>query len=221
MKGVILTVVIMLMILAASLYAQEVVEIREEQAKLLKRYTAFSTHSGWICNKCHLQIMGEQRFREVTGGCLCHRSPYGKPAKVTIENVQKYAHDANHCMLCHAGTKNVNTDVYHKIVHYNVSCSKCHDIRKKNDEFDIIKPKSTYCRGCHSEDVHVVHGLRLDRLCEYCHGKEFARKYVSVGLEPPEVKLEKNQTLVKPKEEERGGIPSISELIFKILDIIF
>ena len=116
------------------------------------------------------------------------------------------------CIRCHIGVKdgdNVNAADFHRIMSKQ-TCMTCHTYENET----ILKPQKTKCSDCHSGDPHVVHGKRLEKMCETCHG-EFAKNYVGdKTLSPISTRTE----AVVKEYPTIGQI--ISQLINSLLNIV-
>jgi hypothetical protein len=179
-------------------------------------------HPGGFCIPCHYTLLGNERAKEISTKCTqtCHaRANIPKDSKnaykVNMVKISEIHRDIL-CIRCHIGTKsalNVTAVDFHRVMS-KTDCMSCHTF--ENDSY--VKPQKTDCSDCHGGDPHVVHGKRLDNMCEACHG-EFALKYIDKLKLPSNAS---NATLLSSmnKTETIKGYPTIGEIISRIIESI-
>ena len=136
-------------------------------------------HPGAFCIPCHYTLLNTDKAQSISNGCKCHDfRPINAENKYKVDMKKIFdIHKEIVCIRCHVGVKdgtNVTAADFHRIMSKE-TCFTCHTYENGT----IQKPQKTKCSDCHSGDPHVVHGKRLERMCETCHG-EFAKNYVGV-----------------------------------------
>ena len=134
-------------------------------------------HPGAYCIPCHYTLLSTDKAQSISSGCKCHDyRPKNIEDKYSVDMKQIFnIHKDIVCIRCHVGVKdgtNVTAADFHRIMSKQ-ACMTCHTY----ENGIIQKPLKTNCSDCHSGDPHVVHGKRLERMCETCHG-DFAKNYV-------------------------------------------
>ncbi|NJD76637.1 MAG: hypothetical protein FIB08_06000 [Candidatus Methanoperedens sp.] len=179
-------------------------------------------HPGSFCIPCHYTLLGNERAKEISSGCTkaCHaignRPKDTKTAyKIEIASISKIHKDIV-CIKCHVGTKsekNVTAVDFHRVMS-KTACLDCHTYVNGS----YLKPQRTACSDCHGENPHIVHGKRLDKMCEACHG-EFAEKFIS-KLELPSNLSNMSRSAAVSKSETIKEYPTIGQIISRIFALI-
>ncbi|HEY9204675.1 MAG TPA: hypothetical protein VIO58_02045 [Candidatus Methanoperedens sp.] len=166
-------------------------------------------HPGGYCIPCHYTLLNVEDAQKISNGCKCHEyRPKNVESGYKVDMTQILdIHKDTVCIRCHVGTKsqaNLTAGDFH-LVMSKTPCLSCHTYVNGT----YLKPEKTRCSECHSGDPHVVHGDRLEKMCEACHG-DFAEKYVNntgpISFAPSVIK--------EPTVEERF---TVGEFIAKIL----
>lgn len=197
-------------------YAEEVV-VQDQGFEDLVAFMKQEWHPGSFCMECHATLFSPEKLRSFTcSGCHGNRYIQGQRLfKINISKVSEL-HGARPCIRCHIGSMPLKEGLHDWHTERGVECSQCHVLREETPlELNISIPPSPECFTCHERNIHTAHGDKLTMVCGYCHGKEFASRYA----EEEPVKI--NAT--KIKEEKPGAIrfPTLKELLFRILSIIF
>ena len=141
-------------------------------------------HPGAYCIPCHYTLLSTDKAQSISNGCKCHDYiPKSAENKYKVDMTQIFnIHEDIVCIRCHVGVKegtNVTAADFHRIMNKE-TCMTCHTYENGT----IQKPLKTKCSDCHSGDPHVVHGKRLEKMCETCHG-DFAKNYVGIKTISP------------------------------------
>jgi len=171
-------------------------------------------HPGAFCIPCHYTLLSTEKAQSISNGCKCHDfRPLNAETKYTVDMKKIFdIHKDIVCIRCHVGVKdgtNVTAADFHRIMSKE-TCLTCHTYENGT----IQKPQKTKCSDCHSGDPHVVHGKRLEKMCETCHG-EFAKNYV--GTKSTSIVSPRNETAVQDYST-IGQI--ISNIIGSLLQIL-
>ncbi len=169
-------------------------------------------HPGSYCIPCHYTLIGAEKAQNISNGCRCHDyRPKGAEGSLKVDMKQIFnIHKDIVCIRCHVGMKeenNVTAADFHRVMS-KTACLSCHTYANGT----IQKPLKTNCSDCHGGDPHVVHGEKLESMCEACHG-DFAQKYAKL---PQALNL--SASTAKP-----GGnneYPTIGQIINKIISML-
>lgn len=168
-------------------------------------------HPGAYCIPCHYTLLNTDKAQSISSGCKCHDyRPKNIEDKYSVDMKQIFnIHKDIVCIRCHVGVKdgtNVTAADFHRIMSKQ-ACMTCHTY----ENGIIQKPLKTNCSDCHSGDPHVVHGKRLERMCETCHG-DFAKNYVG------------NKTInpvsTRPEAAAIKEYPTIGQIISNLVEYV-
>jgi len=174
-------------------------------------------HPGSFCIPCHYTLLGDERAKQISSGCTrtCHANRDKDSQSVYKIDMSKISliHKNILCIRCHVGTKsgrNVTAVDFHRVMS-KTECLSCHTFENGS----YVKPKKSGCSDCHGSDPHVVHGKRLEKMCEACHG-EFAMKYINKLELPPGASNTSLASIMK-KSETIKEYSTIGEIITGII----
>jgi hypothetical protein len=174
-----------------------------------------SWHTGGnICISCHYTLAETEKAREISRGCKCHSYPPKIKTKYKeVDSAQIFPlHREIICIRCHVGVnsgENISAGDFHRVMS-RTACLECHAYENGN----YVKPKKTKCVDCHSEDPHVVHGSKVEKMCVICHG-EFGEKY---GIEKIPIRSNISDMSETNSRQPINPYSTIGEFISKIIE---
>lgn len=175
-------------------------------------------HPGSYCIPCHYTLLSSEKATEISQGCKksCHslKPKNGRKYEVDMGLVSNI-HEDKICIRCHIGSKDessITASDFHRIMS-NVACLDCH----RSEDGTYVKPQKTRCSDCHDGGPHVVHGTKVESICEACHG-EYGRKYLSTLEIPKALNITLMNATLNKQEEVKDEFPTLGQFVTRLIE---